>query len=288
MAYGMVNTIAQRAISIGRRPPRRSCGGFTLVELLVVITIIGILVSLLLPAVQSAREAARQTQCRNNLKQLALACRTYESQHGAFAPGHTDYRGNEHSWMTLILPFVEQQALYDEYDFDVKWNHENNRPVKEFNLQVQLCPSSYHKDKGQGDYAGINGPRGLPGLPAGWANGHSYAAGIMVAVGPSVTNVPIRPAHVRDGLSNTLLIVEDAGRTDGNRFWVDAHQTFAQHGPINVSRSNEMFSDHPGGVMVAFADGRVTFVPETVDLTIIDALSTRAEGEVVDSVNFQQ
>lgn len=269
------------------RIARRRRSGFTLVELLVVIAIIGILMALLLPAVQVARESARRTHCSNNLKQLALACRSYLTTHQVFAPGHTDFGGNEHSWMTLILPFVEQQALYDLYDFNKRWNDAANRPVKETDLAVQLCPTSNHEDEGQGDYAGLNGARGLPGLPSGWNHGQSYAAGIMIAVGGSVTNAAVSSGHVRDGLSNTLLIVEDAGRTDGNRFWADAHQTFAQHGPINGSRSNEMFSDHTNGVMVAFADGRVVFVAETVDLTVVDGLSTRAKGENVDVHGYQ-
>jgi hypothetical protein len=154
------------------------------------------------------------------------------------------------------------------------------------NLAVQLCSSSQHTDKGQGDYAGMNGPRGLPGMAEGYLFGQSYSAGIMIAVGQPTTNVPVRGAHIRDGLSNTLLIVESAGRTDGNRFWADAHQTFAQHGPINVTSGNEMFSDHPGGVFVAFADTHVVFFPESVDMTVIDALSTRARGEAIDATKF--
>lgn len=261
---------------------RRLRNGFTLVELLVVIAIIGILVALLLPAVQSAREAGRRTHCSNNIRQLAQASRGFESQKGHFTPGHTDYGTREHSWMTLLLPFVEQQALFDKYDFSVSWSHANNQPVKEFNLAVQLCPSATHKDKGQGDYAGINGPRGLAGLPEGWDQGQSFAAGMMVAVGGSLKNLPIRTAHVRDGLSKTLLIGESASRTDANRFWADAHQTFAQHGALNKTSDNEMYSEHRGGVMMAFADGSIRFISEGIEMSVIDAIGTRARGEDVD------
>ncbi len=278
-------TMKPHSSSTIRHSPSRAA--FTLVELLVVIAIIGILVALLMPAVQAAREAARRVQCSNNLKQLGLACHTYQTSNGAFPPGHTDFGGNEHSWCTLILPFLEQQALYDKVDFTVKWNHANNRLVKEFNLAAQLCPSSDHKDPGQGDYGGINGPRGLPGLPGGWRYGESYAAGVLIATGGTRDGVwnsaPISAALIRDGLSNTLIIAEDAGRTDSARFWVNAHQTYVQHGLINKSRSNEIFSDHPGGAMAAFADGHVQFLKETLDMTVIDAIGTRDRGEQVDT-----
>ena len=91
---------------------------FTLVELLVVIAIIAMLVALLLPAVQAAREAARRTQCQNNLKQLGLGCLLYHDAKIVYPPGHTGWGETaatdyQHSWMTLILPYVEEQALYD-------------------------------------------------------------------------------------------------------------------------------------------------------------------------------
>ncbi len=103
----------------GRRPT-----GFTLVELLVVIAIIGILVSLLLPAVQAAREAARRTQCSNNLKQIGIAFQNYHTAKGQFPPGWTEDDGpsrpdrkNNFAWGTHILPFVEEQSIYDQFDF---------------------------------------------------------------------------------------------------------------------------------------------------------------------------
>jgi prepilin-type N-terminal cleavage/methylation domain-containing protein len=132
-------------------PAARSRNGFTLVELLVVIAIIGILVALLLPAVQAAREAARRTECRNNLKQLGLACITYESFWGSFPPSGTwgpmvdiDLPNNPdvgHSWVVLILPHVEQQNLFDSFDFTLPMTDVANAQGRSIELAALRCPS---------------------------------------------------------------------------------------------------------------------------------------------------
>src|SRR6187401_3085395 len=98
------------------RGARRQLRGFTLVELLVVIAIIGVLVALLLPAVQAAREAARRMSCQNNLKQLGLACHNYADIVGVLPPAGTS--SNEFSWCVHILPFIEQKNLYDQFNFN--------------------------------------------------------------------------------------------------------------------------------------------------------------------------
>ena len=120
--------------------------GFTLVELLVVIAIIGILVALLLPAVQNAREAARRMSCTNNLKQIALACHTYHDQYKSFPMGNIT-QGNccgtcsGMTWTIAILPYMEQQQLFDQYD-DTKYNESiDNALVVQTNLAAYDCPS---------------------------------------------------------------------------------------------------------------------------------------------------
>ena len=121
--------------------------GFTLIELLVVIAIIAILIALLLPAVQNAREAARRSQCRNNLKQIGLALHNYEGTHRVFPMGvlsssSTPSATNQiHTWMTLQLPYLEQGPLQKKYDFNVAYNHANNAAVVVTTLPAYLCPS---------------------------------------------------------------------------------------------------------------------------------------------------
>src|SRR5712671_3528288 len=100
--------------------PRR---GFTLIELLVVIAIIGILVALLLPAVQAAREAARRMQCGNNTKQLALAMHNYHDVYGSFPPGRTSSNISAHAH---LLPYIEQGNLYQLVDFSSSYNAASN------------------------------------------------------------------------------------------------------------------------------------------------------------------
>ncbi|MDA0284086.1 MAG: DUF1559 domain-containing protein [Planctomycetota bacterium] len=132
--------------------PRKSRSGFTLIELLVVIAIIAILVALLLPAVQQAREAARRSQCKNNLKQIGLAIHNYHDVFSSFPPGvvpqdSVGRRGA--SWLTRILPYLDQAASYDQITFDdTDWTMQSNRPnrnwqvTSELRVAALLCPSS--------------------------------------------------------------------------------------------------------------------------------------------------
>lgn len=149
------------------KKPVRKPKGFTLIELLVVIAIIAILIALLLPAVQQAREAARRTQCKNNLKQLGLACHNYESTHGYFPlnwyngqaenqpdPGNppAGYNHGSWSWVTMAMPFMEQANLYNQIDFGLATgpspntglNHDSIRPQQLYRNVISglICPSN--------------------------------------------------------------------------------------------------------------------------------------------------
>jgi prepilin-type N-terminal cleavage/methylation domain-containing protein/prepilin-type processing-associated H-X9-DG protein len=196
--------------------------GFTLVELLVVIAIIGVLVSLLLPAVQAAREAARRISCQNNVKNLALAVLTYENQSQAL-PAATEaeqlrvgalkaelvniYTGNQLSWMVRVLPFLEQQALFDRFDFDATAFLQNvdSRP-EEAQPGVLMCAS----DDAQGSfYESAANSNGRRFAKANYAAYVSAEHGTAMRIYPgALSNEPRPLSMISDGTSNTILLSE--------------------------------------------------------------------------------
>ena len=123
--------------------------GFTLIELLVVIAIIAILIALLLPAVQQAREAARRSQCKNNLKQMGLATHNYHDSHGVFPISHGD-TGNSFGWRAMILPYIDQAPLYNKINFSGNIVDAGNLTVAQTPLTVYRCPSDPTPDRVSG------------------------------------------------------------------------------------------------------------------------------------------
>lgn len=182
--------------------------GFTLVELLVVIAIIGILVALLLPAVQAAREAARRMSCGNNTKQLALALHNYHDTNGAFPPGRD---GNSISTHAYILPFIEQQNVHATVDFTVSYNHANNAVARAAVIATLLCPSDSGRNAVPAGWAGTSyrynqGSGVLWGLPPTNTSNSNY--GMPEPNGVFYLNTSKTFSDITDGTSNTAAISE--------------------------------------------------------------------------------
>lgn len=207
------------------------CGGF------------GILVALLLPAVQSAREAARRMQCSNNMKQIMLALHNYHDVYKCFPPAYiADKDGKPmHSWRVLILPFIEQSPLYDQYDFDQPWDSPANLAVASRMPQTYRCPSA--PDKGLGNETNyvviIGDPQQFP----------------QTMFTP---NRPIKLREVIDGTSNTIAVVEVRDGVPWTQ--PDADLKFAQMQFTINAGPNSISSYHPSGANVGFADGSVRFM----------------------------
>lgn len=215
--------------------------GFTLIELLVVIAVIAILISLLLPAVQQAREAARRTQCRNNLKQLVLAVHNYESAHLVMPASRLypdveieDNLGNfsaYQSWTTLALPYIDQGNLQNSIDFNYAWSSLTNRSPISQKLSVFTCPSTPGSNRtdpnwvvgaAAGDYNSINEVKkkvytDVFGLPE---------PSEFSRVGVLSKGRHNRFRDVTDGTSNTIMLAEVAGQPD----------IYTANGPMNADQ----------------------------------------------------
>jgi prepilin-type N-terminal cleavage/methylation domain-containing protein/prepilin-type processing-associated H-X9-DG protein len=183
--------------------------GFTLVELLVVIAIIGILVALLLPAIQAAREAARRTQCSNNLKQLALALHNYSDTYGCFPPAVTG-DGRRATWFLRVMPFMEMGSVADEINWadpSPIWNRAVLRPLMESRFSAVACPSDPQVDSRK--------PRGFYGnYMANFGTVRFYHPNTVIqglsphGDGVFYANSYTKFANITDGTSTTLLLGE--------------------------------------------------------------------------------
>jgi prepilin-type N-terminal cleavage/methylation domain-containing protein/prepilin-type processing-associated H-X9-DG protein len=297
---------------------------FTLIELLVVIAIIGVLIALLLPAVQKVREAANRASCSNNLKQLGLACHQYENTFGKFPPGHVMGpfpeggvpRAVNHGWGGYLLRFIEQQALADLYRWDLFHYDPDNQPVASVPLKIIQCPSAEpNRFMVHGTYSWGGKGACTDYAPTEKVDSALAERGLVERVGDYrgvlTLNAMTRQAEITDGTSHTILLTEDAGRPRQWRAgqpgpdnavsgcpWVGGGNAITMMGSspdgttrlgpcaLNCNNDHEVYSFHPGGANAVFADGSVRFLRAGMTVRILAALVTRAGGEVVTDSEF--
>lgn len=289
--------------------------GFTLIELLVVIAIIAILIALLLPAVQQAREAARRSQCRNNLKQIGLGMQNYHDNYKCFPVGQFSCCWG--TWIVGTLPYIDQEPLFKKwyarnmYDLPAggyRYSDAPNRPVVSTRIPALTCPSD------------------RPNTPIATITSHNYAVnhgnthytqgtynGVTFGGAPFIyQSRSASMSDLKDGTSSTLMVAEVLQGTGsdlrGFSWWGDA-SNFTAHYPPNTAIPDRIYtagycvnspidnlpcavstatdptrfsarSRHPGGVQVVFCDGAARFLTQNIDLQLWRALSTSRGREV--------
>jgi prepilin-type N-terminal cleavage/methylation domain-containing protein len=289
--------------------------GFTLVELLVVLAIIGVLVALLLPAVQKVRGAADRIRCQNNLRQIGIALQAYHDRQGMFPPGYADTApwpqpdaGPGWGWASFLLNDLEQKGVFDQIDFTLNVGDPSANIVaaRTTFLNVFYCPADPRiitftaTDGGsqswllaQGSYVACNGNDGVDDMTT------------PPHTGAFVRGTAFRIADIKDGLSNTFFAgersttmslstwagavtgalvpsVRDPSSASGASALVLGH--CGPHLPNDqiVTDADAMSSGHALGVQFLFGDGSVRPINNTISMNVYDALATRAGGEIID------
>lgn len=245
-----------------KRQGLSSAGGCVFASLLA----LGLLMTALLPAVPQAREAARRSQCKNNLKQIGLALHNFVDEHGEFP--HASAGNPTVSWRVQILPHFDQHNLFEKYDQKTPWDSETNDPIARTQVSGMSCPSRRTPSNGASedgriftDYTMLTGP--------GTISDHFE---------------PRNPAGIKDGASNTLAVVEAAGL---NIIWTEPRDASVNREPLGINFKGKgnydspglMSSWHVGGAQATFADGSVRFINQDIDPAVLKALTTVDGGE---------
>jgi len=297
--------------------------GFTLIELLVVIAIIAVLIGLLIPAVQKAREAASRASCQNNLHQIGLALHNYHDTKGSFPSGYVcsqpqsnpDYTSPGWGWAALILPFIEQGNLAQQINFALPIEAPSNLAARTMILKLYVCLS----DRSTGVFTVYDKSNAV--LTQAATNSYAACHGVGIDLdeelddfnGMFSRNSHVRIADVTDGTSNTIAIGErgayftQAAWAGAVNFGTTRHTPGApvinlntiEDAPtqplahidvetINDPRGDEedFFSPHTGVATFLFADGSVHSINLALSLQTLQALATRNGGEVVNSSDF--
>ena len=296
----------------------RSKSGFTLIELMVVTAIIAVLISLLLPAIQSAREAARRTHCEQNLNQLGLGIASYVATHSVLPSGVVNDKGPiqntavgyHHSWVVQILPFIGQGNTYNHFDLKMSVYDPANDTVASVTIGTLLCPSVGRNGNGRINYAGCH---------------HDIDAAIDVNNhGVLYLNSRVRYDEITDGTTQTILLGEipggpTLGWVSGTRSTLrntgvpmnqkdslnppkgvagtfsvpttrdvifDTITALAERGEWPVDRTGGFASFHGATCNFLFCDGSVRLLKASIDMRVYRLLGNRADGEPISGDAF--
>lgn len=245
-----------RSNQIDEAPHRRR--GFTLIQFLVVIVILGVLIALLLPVHRSPRPAAYRVQCINNIRQIGLALHNYHDTFQAFPPAYTvDENGNPlHSWRTLILPFIDQGELYKKIDLTKPWDDPANADViKSVVVPVYACPSH----------------------PNDVSRSHTTYMAVVTPHSCFRATEPRELSDITDDPGKTIMVIE-----------VDPEQAVHWMSPQDANQQlvlrigPKTKHAHAGGGHALFVDGSVKFLSEALPATARQALISIAGGEAVE------
>ena len=292
---------------VSERQCSRRVRGFTLVELLVVIAIIGILIALLLPAVQAAREAARRSQCTNNMKQLALATHNYHDTHKCLPMNNPAPNG--FSWITMALPYFEMGSLYEQLDFNISLYDSvgNNRTLVTTPIDALLCPTD--PTPGIRDdlatwwpYPGLltasdTGPTGVTCYMGYQGDWFTAATDPPDGLYERTPETPVRFRDILDGTSNVMAIGERSPSyscwcawSAANGAWIVTRyriNLIRETSPVPPGTSPAWCAGglrygasslHPSGINVAFADGSLHFLSETMNFTVYQQMGNHRDG----------
>ncbi len=293
--------------------------GFTLVEVLVVIAIIGLLVALLLPAIQAARESARRTQCQNNLKQIGVAVQSHHDTRKQFPMGRNNFDQYAVSWAFFLLPYMEETAIYNSFDSKARVFDPPNTATMRTPIETYACPSRRKAAADRNfdnneqppvvlgaatlvDYSANAGLQVMTGMVGSDDSATSYGEYNRADAGPMFTRSRIGARQVSDGLAKTMAIAErhlppvpentptemehhaigDTAAIAGDT----PHTTFRASqaglatGPDDTSKEKFGSSHSSGIVQAVFLDGHVRGLTPEVAIAVLKAMSTIGGDEM--------
>ena len=269
--------------------PARQPSGFTLIELLVVISIIGLLIALILPAVQQARESASRIQCQNRVKQIGLALHSYHDVHRTFPPGYLssfDSLGSDTGpgwgWAALILPQIEQQNTSDRIQFNQLIEDPINSTIRVFRIESYLCPSDSASQTWTAkryDLAGSPLATICDVSSANYVGVYGTSEPGVDGDGVFSRNSNITMADISDGTSSTLMVGERSFRL-GPATWTGV-VTSANLFPLPGSPSPPVLNNPSGMTLGHTGDGNVGFLTSSMNYKIYLALTTRSGNESI-------